>query len=311
MSMDWFRWWHGTGNDPKFRVIARDCDIPVASVIGIWAIILESASTNSERGSLEIDFEVLDYQIGMDNSKKIIDSMCKRGLLIDVTPCNANVTPSNIDVTLQSVTRFFTVKKWSERQPKRERQDDSSERVKKHRDAKKSKENQSDEENDDCSDGDVTPCNAKKRIDKIRLDIKKEKESASVNAGEICAEFVQMGMKRTNPQHLLLIELIDQGIGREHLIFGMSEALAREMPFAYGLKAAASAFKNPEKFNPKPQNNSKEFKSPSNSRQAQREKYKEDMNNLINKVKNNGSAYHGTKSADPRDITGECEIVTD
>lgn len=139
----------------------------------------------------------------------------------------------------------------------------------------------------------------------------KKKESASVNAGEICAEFKQMGMLRTNPQHLGLVELISQGVTREHLIHGMSDAISRGMPFDYGIKVAASAFANPDKFKPKSQSSGKESKTPSNPRQAQREKYNEGMNNLMNKVKNNGSAYNGSQSADPRDITGECEIVTD
>lgn len=171
MSMDWFRWWHGTANDPKFRLVARDSNIPVASVIGVWAVILESASLNNPRGTIEIDFEVLEYQIGIDNAKKIIDSMCKRGMLVDVTPCNANVTPCSNDVTLQNVTRFYNVKNWEKRQPKREREDDSAERVRKHREAAKAlKEN-----NNTPINNDVTPCNAMKRLDKEEIREDKDK----------------------------------------------------------------------------------------------------------------------------------------
>jgi len=170
MSMDWFRWWHGTANDPKFRLVARDSNIPVASVIGVWAVILESASLNNPRGTIEIDFEVLEYQIGIDDAKKIIDSMCKRAMLLDVTPCNANVTPSNNDVTLQNVTRLYSVKNWDKRQPKREREDDSAERVRKHREAAKALKESNNKEGKD----NVTPCNAMKRLDtdEIREDEK-------------------------------------------------------------------------------------------------------------------------------------------
>lgn len=38
--MPWFKWWDGTAADMKFRMIAEDCKLPVASVIGVWASTL-------------------------------------------------------------------------------------------------------------------------------------------------------------------------------------------------------------------------------------------------------------------------------
>lgn len=151
------------------------------------------------------------------------------------------------------------------------------------------------EKNDD-GDADVTQCDASKKV----------------NAGEICAEFKKMGMMVTNPQNMILIDLINRGITKVELMHGMAEAIERKMPFQYGLKVAADVFANPEKIISKKSNgNGHEFKPPNNSKQQKRDEYRQTMNNLMSKVKNNGSAYHGTQSTEPRDITGECEVVTD
>jgi hypothetical protein len=54
----WFRWHHGTVNDPKWRVVAaRACHamsrtVTIANVIAVWASMLECASQATPRGSL-------------------------------------------------------------------------------------------------------------------------------------------------------------------------------------------------------------------------------------------------------------------
>lgn len=50
--MLWFRWHHGTVNDPKWRVVAKRADASVADVLAVWATMLEAASTSDDRGSL-------------------------------------------------------------------------------------------------------------------------------------------------------------------------------------------------------------------------------------------------------------------
>jgi hypothetical protein len=46
----WFRWHEGTCEDGKFRVVARNAGVTVATVMGVWAIILEDASHDDHRG---------------------------------------------------------------------------------------------------------------------------------------------------------------------------------------------------------------------------------------------------------------------
>lgn len=46
----WFRWHEGTCEDGKFRVVARNAGVTVATVMGVWAILLEDASHDDHRG---------------------------------------------------------------------------------------------------------------------------------------------------------------------------------------------------------------------------------------------------------------------
>jgi hypothetical protein len=46
----WLRWYAGTSEDGKFRFVARNADVTVATVIGVWAALLEDASHADHRG---------------------------------------------------------------------------------------------------------------------------------------------------------------------------------------------------------------------------------------------------------------------
>lgn len=66
--MDWFRWYSGSVADPKFQLVARRASVSVAVVIAIWAVVLERANDNEERGSCDgLDFESLDVALGLDD----------------------------------------------------------------------------------------------------------------------------------------------------------------------------------------------------------------------------------------------------
>jgi hypothetical protein len=102
-GIDWFRWHHGSVNDPKFGLVARRAAARVGDVIAVWALILEQASANTERGLFgAIDCEATDFLLGADDgtTARILEAMQGRAL-----------------VNGDRVTR------WEERQPKRERTD--------------------------------------------------------------------------------------------------------------------------------------------------------------------------------------------
>lgn len=46
----WLRWYAGTAEDGKFRFVARNAGVTVATVIGVWAALLEDASHDDHRG---------------------------------------------------------------------------------------------------------------------------------------------------------------------------------------------------------------------------------------------------------------------
>jgi hypothetical protein len=108
-GIDWFRWHHGTVTDQKFPLVAKRAGASVAEVIAVWACLLESASMNAmERGCLDgaPDFESMDCALGLSEGRAqaVFQAMQSRDLL---------------DEHLQ-------VTAWPKRQPKREREDDSS-----------------------------------------------------------------------------------------------------------------------------------------------------------------------------------------
>ncbi|QGZ66300.1 conserved phage C-terminal domain-containing protein [Paraburkholderia acidisoli] len=128
--MDWLRWWHGTVNDPKFGWVARKSGQTVASVIAVWAALLECASNATQcnadatRGNVA-SFDCNDYDVafGLDDGsvRKIFDAMVEKNLIVD-----------------------GRLARWEDRQPKREDSGNpntgalsSTERSRKHRDEKK------------------------------------------------------------------------------------------------------------------------------------------------------------------------------
>lgn len=137
--MDWYRWWHGSSTDPKFQMVAIECGMPLSCVLGLWAVLLEKASEANPRGSFQIDHEVLSFQLGIDT----------------VTPCNAMQRRGLLHVTDETLQ----INSWEKRQPKRERDDNSTERVRACRERKKQNE---------------TPCNANVTQETPRLDKRRE-----------------------------------------------------------------------------------------------------------------------------------------
>ncbi len=50
--MEWLRWYHGTADDPKWRVVSRRSGEPIHAVLAVWARMLETASQAKPRGTL-------------------------------------------------------------------------------------------------------------------------------------------------------------------------------------------------------------------------------------------------------------------
>lgn len=165
--MDWFRWHHGTVADRKWPRIASRAGTTVANVIAVWAALLEAASQAEDRGAVHLsddDCEDLDAALGMpaDTTRAVIAELCARDLI-------------GADNRLTA---------WDRRQPRRERDDNSAERVRKYRERQRaaSSGEAAQETPGMASETGVTPCNAAEteetpRGEEIRGEEKRERRA--------------------------------------------------------------------------------------------------------------------------------------
>ena len=169
--MEWFRWYHGAISDPKWPLIARKSGQNIGTVVSVWAAILEYASQADERGCVDgFNPEAVDALFGYEDGTtlSVVEVMKNQGV-IGVTPCNANETHDVTGVTLRVVS-------WEKRQVKRERDDNSLERVRAHRMKKKAQQNEAVSEekpNETPCNAIVTPRNAQNRTEQNREDKRK------------------------------------------------------------------------------------------------------------------------------------------
>lgn len=133
-GIDWFRWHHGSVTDPKFQLVAKKAGVSLPSVLAVWAYLLEKASAAEFRGCFgDLDVESVDCLFGFEegDTDRILLAMVDRKLIADEY-----------------------VVAWNNRQPKREREDNSAERVKALR------QRQSQDQPTETNESHVTPCNA-------------------------------------------------------------------------------------------------------------------------------------------------------
>lgn len=86
MSIDWFRWYHGSISDPKFTVISRKSGQPRVLVVATWTALLETASQAEDRGSLanvEIDTIAACLDVEEEAVAAIYQAMTDKGLIVD------------------------------------------------------------------------------------------------------------------------------------------------------------------------------------------------------------------------------------
>ena len=112
-NMLWLRLYHEMPNDPKWRVIARKSGRSIAEVQAVFLQILVSASVNGDRGCASINDEDIAASLDIEPEDVSCIREAMQGRVLDG----------------EEVTG------WGKRNPLRE--DDSAERVRKHRDAKR------------------------------------------------------------------------------------------------------------------------------------------------------------------------------
>jgi len=144
--MDWFRWWHGSLTDPKFRWVARKSGQRFTTVITLWVALLEHASTVTHgdadvtqgdnavtRGDVSgFDCDSHDVLFDEDDGacRSIYCAMEAKGLIVD-----------------------GRIARWGKRQPKRE--DSSAERTRGYRQRQKAQAD-GDANDNSVTDGDAS-----------------------------------------------------------------------------------------------------------------------------------------------------------
>lgn len=153
--MDWFRSHHGAPTDPKWLLIAQKVGAKAGEVAAIFWALLDHASQHVDRGSVAgFDHEAVACFFGFDPDRvaAIHAALCARGLIVE-----------------------GRIGKWSDRQPKRERDDNSTDRVRAYRE-RQTPENPSKSAPEDQPKRTETPGNATKRLDKRRVEEIREEE---------------------------------------------------------------------------------------------------------------------------------------
>jgi hypothetical protein len=96
----WFRWYEGTCEDGKFRMVARNASVTVATVMGVWAALLEDAAHDDHRG---IATRGEDYYTAiLDLEGQVLQAILEQMDKINLIACCTNDT---IEIT-----------RWKERQ---------------------------------------------------------------------------------------------------------------------------------------------------------------------------------------------------
>lgn len=156
MSIEWFRWHHGTVCDPKLALIAKRSGQPRPFVIAVWAALLEHASQSDDRGSVD-DFDSETLAVALDIDEE------------DILAILAAMSAKQMIVNGRIVA-------WESRQPQRE--DGSAERAKAWREKQK-------QQNLNARERTRTHANAleqKRPTEEIREDQIREEEEENARA---------------------------------------------------------------------------------------------------------------------------------
>lgn len=128
MAYSWFRVYTGTVNDKKWPRIARDAGQPVGCVVSVWLALLESASSNIDRGAVD-DFcpEDIDALYGYDDgtTESIVHTMRDRGLISPENRLTAWDKRQNIPTEDAPKDRRAYKREWARRKREESRIADS------------------------------------------------------------------------------------------------------------------------------------------------------------------------------------------
>lgn len=84
MTMDWYRWHHGTQQDAKLSMIAKQIGVRRCEMTAVWDEFMDFASRNVTRGHIvNIDLEVVAFaqEVSIENVRKIYQALEEKGVI--------------------------------------------------------------------------------------------------------------------------------------------------------------------------------------------------------------------------------------
>jgi len=116
----WYRRYHGTCNDPKFRLIAKRSNAHLCYVLAYWDFILEHASAQDDRGCLaSFDTELAEISLDLSEkeAKTIFQNFCKMKLICDKRVAAWDKRQFASDTSAERVRRHRENKKNQQKTP--------------------------------------------------------------------------------------------------------------------------------------------------------------------------------------------------
>jgi hypothetical protein len=84
-TLQWFRWWLGTASDPKLTTVARRSKQKRATVVAVWAALLEAAADTNNGGAFDTPLDEIAAILEMkpEQVSAIVSALEARGMLLD------------------------------------------------------------------------------------------------------------------------------------------------------------------------------------------------------------------------------------
>jgi hypothetical protein len=209
MSVDWFRSWHGAPTDPKWLLIARNAmkriethetQITPGMVSAVVWALFDCASQAEQRGNVE-GFDIETYSMFSGFSEAAVSAIVE-------------------ELKQKSIIVSGCFSAWEKRQPKRE--DNSTERVRAHRNAMKRNE---------------TQCNAREDKEEIR----EEKKDAAPKGAQV--------VELVNPEKAFFDQAAQiLGGGGRSLAGQLLKAKDRNVALAHSALLTASTKSDPREY---------------------------------------------------------------
>lgn len=188
--MDWFRSWHGAPTDNKWLVIGRKAGVSPGIVSAVVWALFDYASQNDNRGSIE-NFDIETYSAFSGFEEAQVGAVVK----------------ALIEKEIIQENKFIS---WGRRQPKHS--DNSTDRVRKHRDMKR---------NETDVTAHETICNTD--TEEIRLDTEKKEEIVLASADASADEKPKIKSEKGKRLKAYLAERDEDSVGEEFGTWALKE----------------------------------------------------------------------------------------